>query len=118
MKWTEVWTKVFRYDGYGYIWSGNDVMVFTTDMERDPCSDFIKKLMNDMLTVLNGGELKTKYEHLNIKDGCDLYYGDISIGSFRGWGHLTGTGALHLPENEAAKIQDELIEFVLNKMQK
>jgi hypothetical protein len=40
------------------------------------------------------------------------------IGSFRGWGHLTGSGssALHLSEEKAASIQDELINYVMGKM--
>lgn len=118
MKWTEVWEKQFRYDGYSYIWSGNDVMVFTVDMERDPESKFIENLMNDMLTVLNGGEVENKYEGLEVKDGCDLYCDGIIIGSFRGWGHLTGSGALGLSEKEAIAIQDAMINFVLNKLTK
>ncbi len=119
MKWTEVWKAPFTYDGYGYIWSVDGVMVFTVDMERDPNSSLLKGLVNDILSVLNGKEPQHKYEHLNIKDGCDLYYGDLIIGAFRGWGHLTGTGGgLGLPSDQAAAIQDEMIQYVLEKLQK
>ena len=34
----------------------------------------------------------------------------------RGWGELCGTGALHLPSSEAAKIQDDFIVFLINKL--
>ena len=118
MKWTDVWDKSFRYDGYGYIWSGNDVMVFTIDMDRDISSSFIVNFMQDMVDVLNGNEIKNEYEKFEIKDGCDLYYDGIIIGSFRGWGHLTGSGALGLSEKEAVAIQNEMIEFVLNGLVK
>ena len=123
MKWTEVWNKPFRYDRYcyiwsGYIWSGNNVMTFAIDMDRDINSSFIVNFIQDMVDVLNGNEIKNKYEKLEIKDDCDLYYDGIIIGSFRGWGYLTGSGALGLSEKEAVTVQNEMIEFVLNGLVK
>lgn len=116
--WTDVWIGPFRYDGYGYIYSKNDVMTFTVDMNVDSEDPFIYKLIKDMITILNGGEIKTKYEGLVIKDGCDLYKGDTMIGYFRGWGHLTGSGALNLPEEKAGMLQDRLITYVMDKLRK
>lgn len=34
----------------------------------------------------------------------------------RGWGELCGAGALHLSNNEATKIQDDFIDFLINKL--
>lgn len=34
----------------------------------------------------------------------------------RGWGELCSTGALHLTNNEATKIQDDFIDFLINKL--
>lgn len=34
----------------------------------------------------------------------------------RGWGHLTGCGALNLPDHEAAKIQDDFGEWIVKKL--
>ncbi len=36
--------------------------------------------------------------------------------SVRGWGHLTGIGGLHLPENGAARIQDDFIAYILKRL--
>lgn len=119
MKWTDVWKTPFHYDGYGYIYDKDYTMTFSLDMHVDSEHPFIEKFINDMVTVLNGGELtEGRYSDLTIEDGCDLYYGDKMIGSFRGWGHLTGSGssALHLSEEKAASIQDELINYVMGKM--
>lgn len=36
----------------------------------------------------------------------------------RGWGYLTGTGGLNLPDIEAAKIQDDLANYIVEKLNK
>jgi len=39
--------------------------------------------------------------------GCPMVWaGNMRICDVRGWGHLTGVGALNLPEKTAAEIQD------------
>jgi len=39
--------------------------------------------------------------------GCPMVWaGSMRICDVRGWGHLTGAGALNLPEEKAAAIQD------------
>ncbi len=37
---------------------------------------------------------------------CIVWAGEMRLCDLRGWGHLTGIGALHLPPEEAAAIQD------------
>ena len=34
----------------------------------------------------------------------------------RGWGHLTGGGALNLPDKEAIQIQNEFLDWVISKL--
>lgn len=34
----------------------------------------------------------------------------------RGWGHLTGCGALNLPPEEAIEIQDDFGEWIVKKL--
>ena len=36
----------------------------------------------------------------------------------RGWGHLTGTGGLHLSESAAAKIQDDFGQYIVETLNK
>ncbi len=49
--------------------------------------------------------------------GCDFYIGDTYVFCVRGWGHLTGSGALGLPEEKALEIQDGFIAHVLKSLQ-
>ena len=40
------------------------------------------------------------------------------IVDIRGWGHLTGTGAHHLPSEQAEKVQDQLGEHLAELLTK
>ena len=43
---------------------------------------------------------------------------DNLVADIRGWGYLTGTGGLNLPEDEALKIQDKFGEDLANAYNK
>jgi hypothetical protein len=34
----------------------------------------------------------------------------------RGWGHLTGSGGLNLPEDTATRLQDEFAEYIIKQL--
>ena len=36
----------------------------------------------------------------------------------RGWGHLIGTGGLHLNDEDAAKIQDDFGQYIIDTLNK
>lgn len=112
--WVNVWQPPFKNDYYGYVWAKDGVMVFTPDDLTEENDKFINTLADDIAGVLNGNLPSQKYSNLEIKDGCDLYMNGEILGAFRGWGHLTGR--LKLPAKIAAKLQDEMIEFVLSKI--
>ena len=113
LKWTDIWRAPFRYDHYGYIWDSNNVMTFTINDLTEENDQWIQEFCDNMVKALNDEECK-QYPGLNVKDGCDLYKGEELIGFFGGWGHLTG--GLKMSSEEAAAIQDEMIEFVMSKM--
>ena len=120
--WKNIWHAPFRYDHYGYVWDKDNVMVFTVDDLTEENDIWMQRFCENMVKALNGEECY-KYPGLYVKDGCDLYQNDVKVnqgevplGSFRGWGHLTG--ALKFSCEDAAKIQDKMIEFVLSKMNK
>lgn len=116
-EWTDVWKGPFYTDGMGYIYSSNDVTTFTVSMDMDPENPYIISLVNDILTVLNGGEINRKYSNLTVKD-CDIYYMGTVVGYFRGWGYLISPGGLNLPHSQAEKLQDGLAQFVMEKLKK
>ena len=114
MKWTDVWKPPFKTDHYGYVWDKDNVMTFSVnDLTKENDAE-MQYLCADIVTALNGGTLENRWDGLFIKEGCDLYRGDELLGSFRGWGHLTG--GLKLSGYEAAKVQDQLIIHVLRKL--
>jgi len=43
---------------------------------------------------------------------------DIKVFLIRGWGHLTGIGGLHLPQEEAARLQDEFEQYIVETLNK
>jgi hypothetical protein len=92
-------------DKYGsYVWAENGTMTLMFNRE-------VKKIDREKIVgKLNGtNELKI----LNIKkDGIDFYDGDNYLFCVRGWGGLTGIGALNMKEDKAAKIQDDFCDFI------
>lgn len=65
--------------------------------------------------------LSNEDTHLNL--GNITYANDVFIQKdnenillLRGWGHLTGGGALNLPDKEAIQIQNEFRDWVISKL--
>ena len=114
--WRDVWGPYFHYH-WGYVMDNFSTSAFSIDLNRRDDDPFIEQLGKSIAEVLEtGNELKIPYERLEIKDGCDLYLGDIRLGAFRGWGYLTGTGGLNLPEERATELQDQMIDYVMKRI--
>lgn len=91
-----------------YIFSSNGVMAFVILTQDD-------ELIDGILNAINEED-----EHLNL-DGitCNSIFilkDGKSILMVRGWGHLTGCGALKLWDKEAIIIQDEFRDWVVRKI--
>ncbi|WQJ53456.1 MAG: hypothetical protein [Wendovervirus sonii] len=61
------------------------------------------------------------FNHRATGISCFLYFVDDSmnvhkIAMVRGWGHLTGTGALNLNSDKAAEIQDDFLNWVCDQL--
>lgn len=114
----DVWKPPFKYDGWGYIWSSENVMTFTFDDIGDTEDEYkkINTIAKNFVNVLNGDDYE-KMEGLTVKNGCDIYLSDKCLGYFRGWGHLCGN-TLRLKPEDAAKIQDEFINDFISKISK
>lgn len=98
----EVWNTPFRVS-FPYIFTSNGKMALTM-------YDFSKEeLTHTICSILNGkgGAIKTVKRVGPITflvNGAELVV--------RGWGYLTGVGGLNLPDEEAAKIQDEFSDWI------
>ena len=109
----DVYTLPLHADKYGsYAWSKNDVMAL--DFEYDVPG--WKEIRKDVISAINGekeSETKGRWFRTNH---IDFFLDGKYIFRIRGWGHLTGTGAMHLPETSAARIQDEFSDYVFSRI--
>lgn len=112
MRYFEKYFKLpFRLDNFGdYVFDTNERMVFTFAEDVEVQKDLVKKINGEDVNI--DVELNLLYEPslAVILNGIDLF---IDI---RGWGYLTGTGGLNLPDEQAQKIQDDLAEYIIEKL--
>lgn len=69
-----------------------------------------------IVKIINGDPSAKKYNKGDIisQDSKLCICGSMIF--VRGWGMLTGIGGYHLPREEAAKIQDEFINWLIDKI--
>lgn len=107
---TEIFKGPYTTDGQ-YIYTADNQMCL---MAGD-CDNFPDEMLNRICEILNG----TNPSKGNPKVGCDgphIYLNGDLILVVRGWGYLTGSGGLHLSEEEACKIQDDFARYVVSKL--
>ena len=107
--WEKVYQLPIHYDSYNYAWAKNGTMalMFNGVLSKD---DRIK------ITDSLNGETNYKIDGLTV-DGCDFSINGVYAFCVRGWGNLTGTGALNYSEEKATKIQDGFINYIKLKLQ-
>lgn len=105
--------KSYDFDDYSNVYSSDDLLVFQF---YDPIPDRHKLNIIDLLNGTNKSDIQTDIEYPYVYDKKEtniLITGFPTI-SIRGFGHLTGT--LKLKYISALRIQDELAEFILEKI--
>ena len=120
--WTECYRLPLHLDEYCmYAWDADGNMALGVfNLVCDKNGDFAsgeKERINHIIDIING-ECPTDYEAkwTTGDDVTEIYYDGKFQFLIRGWGYLTGCGGLNLPEDLAAKIQDEFIEYILDKL--
>lgn len=84
---------------------------------------FERPVYEELVDIINGVKeyndspiwsTPTKY----IAKGCEIYSEgkEYPIIRVRGWGKLTGVGGFKLSTDEAVKIQDEFVNYILTKL--
>lgn len=96
-----------------FIWTDNSVMAFSQLFEDN--YDFAKYLVNRINGTI---EADDNLRPFRVVGGVIQDSTGKNLLLVRGWGHLTGLYALHLPTEEAAKIQDEFLEYCVNQLNK
>lgn len=106
--WEDVYQLPLKYDGYTYCWSKN----VTMSIMFDP---IVSKKNREKITSAINNETSEKIEGLKY-NGCEFYINGIYVFCVRGWGYLTGIGALNLDEEKALEIQNDFIRYIYEKL--
>ena len=114
IRWQDVWTLPLKLDEYGmYAFSANRVMALAFEGETE---DQMREARN-IVAIING-EASPAESHEWVHDGRANIYCDAErfVFSVRGWGYMIAPAMLHLPVKEAARIQDDFIAYILDKL--
>ena len=117
----DAWTLPFKKDPEGYcayIWDSKGHMCFNFGVEDLELYDRVIKLLNgedakpfEKVYCINGHNIlvSNDFDHKVCGKVVPLLY-------VRGWGFLTGGGALDLDAETATRLQNELIEYSIKKL--
>lgn len=99
----------FKADRFGeYLFDANNNMIAMSQTEDIMSLNLIDSIINKKSVV----RLKVKYD----SDSGLITMNDDPLMLIRGWGYLTGIGSLNLPEEEAVAIQDDLANYIVEKL--
>lgn len=80
------------------------------------CSVVDRPTRKELIDILNGKSKKAVKCEVKYDGNGTVCMKDINVIHIRGWGHLTGCGALNLPPEEAIEIQDDFGEWIVKKL--
>ena len=110
MQFTEIYFRPFRGDpgGYSsYIWCNKNTMCF---------SILQKNLKNRIIALLNGDDA-VPFLRVEVDNDYIVINGSPAL-LVRGWGRLTGCGALRLEPSKAKAIQKDFLEWTVQQLKK
>jgi HKD family nuclease len=109
----DVYQLPLRMQKYGsWVYDANNNFVFEFEIEN-------KEKQQLLLDVINGEKkLYNPDAVFHHKDGYIFTDKGVEVILIRGWGNLTGTGAMNLSSEEAANIQDTFAEFIVEQLNK
>ena len=118
MKWQDCYKLPLKVDDYC------PIITWTADNQRafDWCVDVSSEKQQELIDMINGTK-RHQFKHKFYREGIGIYSdnpifdGELIL-IIRGWGYLTGIGGLHLPQEEAIKIQDEFGDYIVEQLNK
>lgn len=101
----------FTFDDCSYIFTDEGSMALCSQ-DWDDHIETLRRVVN--LMNKKGDDYFRSIETAE-NDPCALKIGDAWF-IIRGWGHLTGTGAMNLLQEEACKIQDAFKDWLISRL--
>lgn len=127
--WRDVWTLPLHFEQYCpfMMLDSKSIRAFDFewrawedyDHEFDRATEYLKKRIVDKL---NGEQAEIdllkdfKYDGGMIRATYTVNGKEYDIMLIRAWGHLTGTGGLHLPVKKAAELQDGFGKYIIDTL--
>lgn len=115
MNWQDVYKLPLHNLGPVKAFSSNSIMAYDYLDWKQP-----QEYYDHIVAIING-DIDSNSICQCINEGCIIFKvnpngSKIPILRIRGWGHLTGVGGLHLPSEEAAKIQDSFTNYIVERL--
>lgn len=115
MNWQDIYKLPLHNLSKIKAYSANSVMAYDYLNWKHP-----QEYYDHIVAIING-DIESDSMCQFINEGCLIFKvnpdgGKIPILRIRGWGHLTGTGGLHLPSEKAAEIQDSFVNYIVERL--
>ena len=101
-----------------------DIITWTADKHRafDWCVNISYDKKQELIDMINGTK-QHQFKYKFYREGIEIYsenpvFNEEPVLLIRGWGYLTGPGGLHLPQEEAIRIQDEFGDYIIEQLNK
>lgn len=109
----EVYQLPLRLSKYGsWVYDKKNNFVFQFQIENEEKCQLLLDVINEKKILHNTDAV---FYH---KDGYILTDKGVEVILIRGWGNLTGVGAMNLSGEEAANIQDTFAKFIVEQLNK
>lgn len=100
------------------------IITWTADKQRafDWCVNISLEKQQELVDMINGIK-QHQFKYKFYREGIEIYsenpiFKGEPVLLIRGWGYLTGIGGLHLPQEEAIRIQDEFGDYIVEQLNK
>lgn len=116
MIWQDYFKPPYSTDDYGiYMFDADENIC----LEYNPATTYDETIIHQVAKILNGEDKWfphdiNKATVVKNANDCFIMLENSDVITVRGWGYLTEVK--HLSNKDAAKIQDDFLEFVVNKI--
>lgn len=107
--------KTYDFD-ISYIWTQDNEMAFNY-IGPDKYEKEALERRDHLVSIING-DTKGTFDNVEISkyDPTVIVIDEVPSIMIRGWGMLTSPNSFNLSHKEAAKIQDEFRDYIINKL--
>lgn len=115
MDFKDIFKSPFSTDDYGlYVFDKESNICLDYSSDRD---DYNPNILKQLCALLNGESDTFKHkikEYVKNANDCFVMLENGDVITVRSWGYLTGVK--HLSNKDAAKVQDDFLDFVVNRI--